>query len=121
MTSKRNHVTCKNSHQTTVNTMVTSQTQILIQRNYVMERSVQNFHEKYTSVETHDFIMQPYETIPRIKLRKTTHRSRTFYSRQSFYNKNILNSYIIALSPLLRILSNGKYHTHTKKRYHLFT
>ena len=42
-----------------------------------MERSVQNIHEKNTSVENYDFIMQPYVTISRIKLRKTMHRSRT--------------------------------------------
>ena len=69
-------MTCKNSHQTTVNTIVTSHAQILTQINYVMERSVQNVHEKSTSVENYDLIMQPYETIARIKLWKTTHRSR---------------------------------------------
>ena len=54
-----------------------------------MERSVQIFTKKNTSVQNYDFIMQPYETIPRIKLWKTTHRSRTFYNRQSIKHKNI--------------------------------
>ena len=35
-----------------------------------MERSVQNLHKKNTSVENYDFIMQPYETIPRINFGK---------------------------------------------------
>ena len=35
------------------------------------------YSRKNTLVENNDFIMQPYETIPRIKLRKATHRSRT--------------------------------------------
>ena len=43
---KRNHMTCNNSHPTEVDTIVTSQAQILTQRNYVMERSVQNIHER---------------------------------------------------------------------------
>ena len=63
-----NYCTCENSHQTMVNPIVTSQTQILIRSNTVIER-VENY------VKNYDFIMQPYETIPRIKLRKTTRRS----------------------------------------------
>ena len=52
VTSKKNHMTCKNSHQTTVNTIVTSQAQILSKWNYVTERSVQNIHEEnYVSRE----------------------------------------------------------------------
>ena len=62
-----------------------------------MERSVQNIHEKITSVEIYDFIMQPYETIPRIKLRKTTHWSRTYYSIQSIQNKTYKT--VISLQP----------------------
>ena len=33
------------------------------------------YSQKNTSVDNYDFIMQPYETIPPIKLRKTTHQS----------------------------------------------
>ena len=84
-------MTCKNSHQTIVNTIVKSQAQILTQRNHVMKRSVQNIHEKNTSVDNYDFIMQPYETIPRIKLQKTTHRSRTgvgkLFTRKARFGK----------------------------------
>ena len=37
----------------------------------------------------YDFIMQPYKTISRKKLRKTTHRARTYYSRgvQTFFTE----------------------------------
>ena len=80
-------MTCKNSHQTAVNTIVTLQAQILTQWNYATEKSVQNIHDTITSVDNYDFIMQPYETISRIKLRKTMHRSRTYYRIQSIWNK----------------------------------
>ena len=39
--------------------------------------------ETITSVDNYDFIMQPYVTIPRRKLRKTTHRSTEPFCRQS--------------------------------------
>ena len=58
-----------------------------------MERSVQNIHEENTSVENYDFIMQPYETVPRIKLRKTTHRSGTgvgkLFKRRARFGKTV--------------------------------
>ena len=60
-----------------------------------MERSVQNIYKKKknTLVENHDFITQPYETILRIKLRKTTHRSRTgvgkLFTRRARFGKTV--------------------------------
>ena len=60
----------QNSHQTAVNTIVTSRAQILTPWNYVTEKSVQNIHETITSVDNDDFIMQPYETISRIQLQE---------------------------------------------------
>ena len=60
----------QNSHQTAVNTIVTSQAQILTRRDYVTEKSTQNIHERITSVDNYDFIMQPYKTIPRLQLQE---------------------------------------------------
>ena len=41
----------------------------------------------------YDFIMQPYEAIPRIKLRKTTHRPRTgmdnYFTRRARFGKTV--------------------------------
>ena len=91
----------QNSHQTTVNTIVTSQAQIFNPvklRN--RKRSVQNILGKISSVENYDFTMQSYETIPRIKLWKTTHWSiEPSTVDNAFQTKNILNSYIVTLPP----------------------
>ena len=50
------------------------------------------YPQKNTPVENNGFITQAYGTIPRTKLRKTTHRSRILLSTQSIQNKNVLNS-----------------------------
>ena len=51
------------------------------------------YSRKNTSVDNYDFIMQPYETIPPIKLRKTSHRSRTgvgkLFTRRARFAKTV--------------------------------
>ena len=58
--------------------------------------------EYYTSVENYDFIIQPYETIPPIKLRKTTHRSTLEPSTKDKAFKTKTYSTVISLQNLLQ-------------------
>ena len=53
-----------------------------------------------TSVEIYDFIMQPYETIPRIKLRKNNASVQNLLQYTKHIKQNILNSYTVTTSLL---------------------